>query len=81
MQINNRKRNNTGQAVIDTTLVVMALSIILFASLKMFIWFNQCLVERQEAYNSGGLTSYTYTPARLYLIKGEEPNSGKGEEE
>ncbi len=65
MRIN--KKNNRGQGAIDMTLVVMVMCVILFAGLKMFVWFNRCLVERQEAYNAGE----SYTPPSVYLIQGE----------
>ena len=65
MRIN--KKNNRGQGAIDMTLVVMVMCVILFAGLKMFVWFNQCLVGRQEAYSAGE----SYTPPSAYLIQGE----------
>ncbi len=63
----NNKKNNKGQAAIDMTLVVVVMCVILFAALKMFVWFNQSLVERQEAFDSG----QTYSPAPVHLIRGE----------
>jgi len=63
MQINKKK----GQGAIDMTLVVVVMCVILFAGLKMFVWFNQCLVGRQEAYSAGE----SYTPPSVYLIQGE----------
>lgn len=63
MQINKKK----GQGAIDMTLVVVVMCVILFAGLRMFVWFNQCLVERQEAYSVGE----SYTPPSVHLIRGE----------
>ena len=63
----NNKKNNRGQGAIDMTLVVVVMCVILFAALKMFVWFNQSLVERQEAYDGG----QSYSPSPVYLIRGE----------
>ena len=57
-----------GQGTIDMTLVVVVMCAILFAGLKMFVWFNQSLVERQEAYDTG----QAYSPSSIHLIQGEE---------
>ena len=65
MQIN--KKNKRGQGAIDMTLIVVVMCIILFAALKMFVWFNQSLVERQEAYDGG----QSYSPSPVHLIRGE----------
>ena len=60
----------SGQGTIDMTLVVIVMCAILFAGLKMFIWFNQSLVGRQEAYTPGW--PETYNPPSIHLIQGEE---------
>ena len=75
MQINKKnKRGQThlhqgcgGQGAIDMTLVVVVMCVILFAVLKMFVWFNQSLVERQEAFGGG----QSYSPPPVHLIRGE----------
>ena len=65
MQIN--RKNFNGQGTIDMTLVVVVMCAILFAGLKMFVWFNQSLVERQGAYEAG----QGYSPPSIHLIQGE----------
>ena len=69
MQIN--KKNNRGQGAIDMTLVVVVMCVILFAALKMFVWFNQyqCLVGKEQVYHGGHI--YTYAPPPIHLIQGE----------
>ena len=62
------RQGSGGQGTIDMTLVVVVMCAILFAGLKMFVWFNQSLMERQEAYEAG----QAYSPPSIHLIQGEQ---------
>ncbi len=75
-----RDRFFRGQVTLELTIGLVASLIFLLGTVQIFFWFNRCLVERQQAYESTRLNPLStsgagvnlYTPPKLYVFPEEE---------
>ena len=72
-----KKQISKGQVTMELTIGIIAVIIFLLGMSNAWVWFNKCLVERQEAYQDSRLDptkgeTYAYqdyyTPAALETL-------------
>lgn len=72
----NTLRNSKAQATIEFTIAFIACIILLIAITKVFVWVNQCIVERQVRYQAtrnetlgDNIVNFDTAPTKLRIFE------------
>lgn len=55
-------KNNKAQAALETTLALICVMVLLFGTLKVFFWFTERIVRRQEDFEAGRVQAGSIGP-------------------
>jgi hypothetical protein len=47
-----QKNNKSAQVSIELTVALILITVLILGSARIFAWLNQCMVERQDAYDA-----------------------------
>jgi hypothetical protein len=60
------KLHSKAQVTVELTLALLACVIFLIGVVKVFVWFNQCIVERQEAFQKSRTQALRFSAGSGY---------------
>lgn len=65
-------RRINAQATLELTISLIVCVVLLIGIAKIFVWLNRCMVERQQAYQSGRINPLGkidfYTPSKMDIF-------------